>query len=87
MRKWLCISLLKGVFGGQSDSVLSRIRKVLKDNIIENRFPFEQIKAEFASDDAKSLSLSDEVIDDILKTQKDAPDCYTILTLLYSPTI
>lgn len=84
MRKWLCISLLKGVFGGQSDSVLSRIRKVLKDNIIENRFPFEQIKAEFASDDAKSLSLSDEVIDDILKTQKDAPDCYTILTLLYS---
>ena len=84
MRKWLCISLLKGVFGGQSDSVLSRIRKVLKNNIIENRFPFEQIKAEFASDDAKSLSLSDEVIDDILKTQKDAPDCYTILALLYS---
>ena len=58
MRKWLCISLLKGVFGGQSDSVLSGIRKVLKAHINENAFPFEQIKTEFASNDAKSLSLS-----------------------------
>lgn len=84
MRKWLCISLLKGVFGGQSDSVISSIRKVLKRKINEGIFPFEDIKAEFASNDAKSLSLSDEVIEDILKTQKDAPNCYAILALLYS---
>ena len=84
MRKWLCISLLKGVFGGQSDTVLSGIRKVLKNNIGSNNFPFDQIKAEFAGNDAKNLSLSDEVIDDILKTQKDAPNCYPILSLLYS---
>ena len=84
MRKWLCISLLKGVFGGQSDSVLTGIRKVLKSNMGTNTFPFEQIKSEFASNDAKSLSFSDEVIDDILKTQKDAPNCYAILALLYS---
>ena len=84
MSKWLCISLLKGVFGGQSDSVLTGIRKVLKSNRGTNTFPFEQIKAEFASNDAKSLSFSDEVIDDILKTQKDAPNCYAILALLYS---
>lgn len=84
MRKWLCISLLKGVFGGQSDSVLTGIRKVLRNNLNADEFPFEQIKAEFASSDAKSLSLSDEVIEDILKTQKDAPNSYTILALLYS---
>ena len=84
MRKWLCISLLKGVFGGYSDSVLSSIRKVLKANINDNLFPFEQIKAEFASNDAKSLSLSNEVIEDILKTPKDASNCYVILALLYS---
>ena len=84
MRKWLCISLLKGVFGGQSDSVLTSIRKVLQKNIGNNIFPFEQIKAEFAGNDAKSLSFSDEVIEDILKTQKDAPNCYAILALLYS---
>lgn len=84
MRKWLCISLIKGVFGGHSDSVLSSIRKVLKEYLGSNAFPFEQIKAEFSSNDAKSLSLSDEVIDDILKTQKDSPNCYVILALLYS---
>ena len=84
IRKWLCISLLKGVFGGQSDSVLTGIRKVLKSNFKKQIFPFEQIKAEFASNDAKSLTLSDEVIDDILKTQKDAPNSYAIRALLYS---
>ena len=84
MRKWLCISLLKGVFGGQSDTVLSGIRKVLKQYLGAKKFPFDQIKEEFAGNDAKNLSLSDEVIDDILKTQKDAPNCYPILSLLYS---
>ncbi len=84
MRKWLCISLLKGVFGGQSDTVLTGIRKVIKNNLNTNDFPFSKIKAEFANNDAKSLSLSDEVIEDILKTQKDAPNCYAILALLYS---
>ena len=29
IQKWLTISLLKGVFGGQSDTVLSRIRRVI----------------------------------------------------------
>ena len=84
MRKWLCISLLKGVFGGQSDTVLSGIKKVLEANKGGNAFPFEQIKAHFASNDAKSLSLSDEVIEDILKTQKGSSDSYALLSLLYS---
>jgi hypothetical protein len=65
--------------------VLTRIRKVLsKDNPNKNIFPFDQIRHEFANDDAKSLSFSDEVIEDLLKTQKDAPNCYAILSLLYS---
>ena len=84
IRKWLCISLLKGVFGGHSDSVLSSIRKVLKTNLSLKKFPFKEIKEEFSTNDAKSLSLSTEVIDDLLKTQKESPNCYTILALLYS---
>ena len=82
IRKWLCISLLKEVFGGQSDSVLTGIRKVMREN--PGTFPFDKIKAEFAGNGAKSLSMSDEEIEDILKTQKDAPQCYAILALLYS---
>lgn len=84
IRIWLCISLLKGVFGGQSDSVLTGIRKVLKSNIHPDKFPLSEIKEEFKSNPAKSLTMSDEVLEDILRTQKDSPSCYLILTLLYS---
>lgn len=84
IRKWLCISILKGVFGSQSDNVLSSIRKVLYKNLNNGKFPFDEIKAEFANNDAKSLSFSKEVIEDILKTQKDSPNCHAILSLLYS---
>ena len=34
--------MLKGVFGGQSDSVLTGVRKVLKRNLGKNVFPFEE---------------------------------------------
>ena len=84
MRKWLCISLLKGVFGGQSDSVLTRIRGVLREDLNKNYFPFEEIKARFATDASKNLAITDELIEGWLSIQKDAPMCYTVLALLYS---
>ncbi len=84
MRKWLCISLLKGVFGGQSDSVLTRIRGVLRENLNKNYFPFEEIKTRFATDASKNLAITDELIEGWLSIQKDAPMCYTVLALLYS---
>lgn len=86
IRKWLCISLLKGVFGGQSDSVLTSIRKVLKEYIGDKNkcFPYEEIKDEFKSNPTKNLSFDDDFIDGILTIQKDSPTCYPILALLYS---
>ena len=84
IRKWLCISLLKGVFGGQSDSVLTNIRGVLRENSRKNYFPFEEIKARFAADASKNLAITDELIEGWLSIQKDAPMCYTVLALLYS---
>ena len=81
---WLCISLLKGVFGGQSDTVLSGIRKVLKKNLGNGCFPYDQIKEEFRTNPAKNLSFDEEFIDGILTIQKDAPNCYPVLALLYS---
>ncbi len=84
MRKWLCISLLRGVFGGQPDRVLTGVRKVLKEHLNEQSFPFEEIKEAFAGDNSKSLSLTDDGIEVILKTQKESSACYAILSLLYS---
>lgn len=84
IRKWLCISLLKGVFGGQPDSVLTRIRGILKDQVGTNKFPLEEIKNKFAADASKNLAATDELIEGWLSVQKDAPMCYTVLALLYS---
>lgn len=84
IRKWLCISLLKGVFGGQSDSVLANIRKVLKRHNEDNLFPFEEIKEEFKLNPAKNLSFDEDFIKGILLVQKDSPNAYAILALLYS---
>jgi hypothetical protein len=35
--------LLKGVFGGQADSIISSMRRVIKNNLSESYFPLEQI--------------------------------------------
>ena len=40
---WLTLSLLKGIFGGQSDSVLRTIRDVIKKSSSKNYFPLKEI--------------------------------------------
>ena len=84
MRKWFCISLLRHVFGGQSDYVLKGIRKVLNECANENRFPFDEIKEAFKGNQAKSLSFNEEVIDGLLSLHKDDPSCYPVMALIYS---
>ena len=84
MRKWFCISLLRQVFGGQSDYVLKGIRDVLNEYASENRFPFDEIKETFKGNQAKSLSFNEEVIDGLLSLHKDDPSCYPVMALIYS---
>lgn len=84
MRKWLTLSLLKGVFGGQSDAVLTNIRKVLLANINFPSFPLKQIKDEFKTNPSKNLSFDDDFINGLLTIQKDDANCYPVLSLLYS---
>ena len=88
IKKWVCLSLLKGVFGSQSDAVLTSIKKAINKELIENSkspiFPLERIKDEFKGNPAKNLSFDDDFIEGLLTTQKDASDCFTILSLIYS---
>jgi hypothetical protein len=83
MRKWLCLSLLKGVFGGQTDYVLKTICDQLKTSN-KDLYPLDKIKDAFKSNPSKDLSFGDDFIEGLLTTQKDDPNCYTILSLLYS---
>ena len=88
IRKWLCISLLKGVFGSQSDTVLSVLRNAIQGELADTpktlSFPFERIKKAFEQNPTKNLSLDDEFIEALLTTQIDAPECFPVLALIYS---
>ncbi len=88
IKKWICLSLLKGVFGGQSDSVLTGIKKVIKLELADTSktplFPLDKIKEEFKSNPIKNLTFDDDFIELLLSTQKDASDCFPILSLIYS---
>lgn len=83
IRQWLCISILKGIFGGQSDEVLTKTRKVLERHD-DGSFPLEEIKDAFKDDPSKNLSFSDDFVDGLLTVQKENSDCYIVLSLLYS---
>jgi len=83
IQNWLNLSLLKSIFGGQSDSVLTTIRKVLKENLSLDDFPLEAIKAEFKSNPSKNYSLEDDFIEGLLHSQYEDNDTFYVLSLLY----
>ena len=79
--KWLNMSLLKGVFGGQTDAVLSKLQKEIKANLAEDHFPLAKIVNSFKGTN-KDFTFDDEFIDRILVTQKEEASCFSILSLL-----
>lgn len=86
IKKWLHIVLIKRIFGGQADSVLSQIRRTFTENVIKNkispdihRFPIDTIFKRVRKD----TSVGEEFIEDLLYTQKDAQYAFSILSLLY----
>jgi len=81
IRKWLHMALLKGMFSGQGDSVLTNLRKLICTNIEANRFPLDAILEDYRGK-SKDISFDDDFIDRLLKTQKDDPSCFSILALL-----
>ena len=84
--KWLNLSLIKGVFGGQSDSVLKKIRDVIKEESTCH-FPFDRIVKAFETDPAKNYFLDDAFIDSILLEQYGSPTATLVLQLLYQDKV
>lgn len=83
IKKWLCVSLLKGIFGSGTDGVLTKIRKVLKDNLDTSGFPYEKIKDAFKDNPTKNFVFDDDFIHSLLETQFNAKNCFPLLTLIY----
>ena len=54
--KWLSMSLLKGIFGGTSDSILKDLRDVISKST-SKKFPINEIFDAFKADPDKNYSL------------------------------
>jgi uncharacterized protein with ParB-like and HNH nuclease domain len=81
IKRWLHISLVKRVFGSQSDTVLSKIRRVFTDNVTER--PISTDLTYFPVDKLKDTNISDEFIEELLLTEKGDKYAFSLLALLY----
>ena len=84
--KWLQVVTLKQIFGGNSNTVLSQIRRAFTENVTSDvkiasdisLFPTEQINSHLRRD----TTVNDEFIEELLDTQKDNKYAFSILALL-----
>lgn len=84
IKRYLIHSLVKKIYGGQSDTVISHIREALKNSeIIKNRkFNFDELANEFELRNFEQLKITKDDIDEILNYKKGAYS-FMILSLLY----
>jgi uncharacterized protein with ParB-like and HNH nuclease domain len=82
MSRWFYMALLKGVFGGQADAILSSMREVLDKNINDEVFPLAQIVGRYQATN-KDLRFDDAYIESLLDTQYGEGRCRALLHLLF----
>lgn len=82
IQQWLHMSLLKGLFSGQGDTVLTTLRRIIKDSLAnQSTFPLNEIIENYRGTN-RDLTFDDDFIGRLLKTQKGEPSCFSILALL-----
>jgi len=86
IKKWLHIVLIKKIFGGQANSVLTQIRKAFTSDITKlkikpeiSKFPVNEINKNIKKD----TTVGDEFIEDLLYSQKDDQYTFSTLSILY----
>jgi uncharacterized protein with ParB-like and HNH nuclease domain len=82
IRIWLQMSLLRRAFGGQSDALLTTLRRIIKGNIDQEVFPLEAIAQQFRGTN-KDILFDEDFIERLIATQKDDSACFSILALLF----
>lgn len=81
VRKWIQLSILSGAFGGQTNSYLARLQKIVMG---ANRFPAEKILQVTRDDFRRNFDFSKEAIEEmVIKAKKSSQDAFSLLTLLY----
>ncbi|RZT98266.1 uncharacterized protein DUF262 [Advenella incenata] len=82
LSKWLHMVLLRGVFGGQSDGILSRMQKILSSHLNEGLFPLNSIIDAFTGTN-KDLRFDEAYLKGLLELQYGDPRCRSVLSLLF----
>lgn len=72
----------KGVFGGQADSIISSMRRVIRTNLLDPLFPLEKIIKAYEATN-KDLRFDDTYIENMLNIQYGEVRCRTVLHLLF----
>lgn len=80
--QWFYMALLKGVFGGQADAIITSMREVLRDNIDADEFPLDAIIERYKATN-KDLRFDDEYIESMLNIQYGEGRCRALLHLLF----
>ncbi len=80
IKEWLARALLKGIFGGQPDTIYPRMRELVNDNL--GHFPLKEAIA-FYRGGPKSISFGSDEIDNLLDLQYGKAKTYCALTLIY----
>ena len=88
--RWFYMALLKGVFGGQADTILSSMKSVIDENLNKKMFPLEQIVDRYKSNANKNLKFDDDYIESLLDIEYGEGRCRALLHLLFpqmDPTV
>jgi hypothetical protein len=83
IRRWLIMALLNGIFGGSSDSMLSKLREAIKRHGENGRmFPVDELDT--ATREAKRIPTTDkQAVKEILDLQYGRPVTRLAQTLLF----
>lgn len=80
---YLMTSFVKGVFGGQTDTVLTKMRNAVRNAQRGKGFPYGAIAEAFKDDANHNYQMDDAFIDEVLNAQKGSNEAFYILSLLY----
>ena len=80
--KWIQLSILNGVFGGQTTQYLEKLRTIIRNNT-KKSFPLDEIqKASLTIN--KRMTIEEDVLEEFIdKARYGTQNSWTILTMLY----
>lgn len=82
LSRWLHMVLLRGVFGGQADGVLTKMQRLLSRHLDKGLFPLDEIIAAFTATN-KDLRFDDAYLRGLLDIQYEDSRCRSVLSLLF----